>query len=141
MKINSAFRFICSNGLVFGNDLLQVRKRHIFDLNQDDVKEEVSTALFRLSTQSNQWRKWAKHRLTEPDYEKVMKNMKLGKKASEAIEERSRAEATGFDDGFPIITLWLFFNVLTWYITYKAVSLNHRVELERRLRIALAHIR
>jgi hypothetical protein len=46
-------------------------------------------------------------------------------------------EATGLDpDGFPIISVWEFYNLLTWHITYNAVSLNHRVEMESRLRAA-----
>jgi hypothetical protein len=36
-------------------------------------------------------------------------------------------EAEGFDDrGFPIITLWVLFNILTWYINHRAVSFYYR---------------
>ena len=78
--------------------------------------------------------------LTEKIYAKVMKTMKFGKKAMEIIEERPAQEAEDFaDNGFPIMNLWIFYNVLTWYITHRAVSLNHRVEMERRLRSAMRH--
>jgi len=36
------------------------------------------------------------------------------------------------------MSLWVFYNVLTWYITHRAASLNHRVEMERRLRMAVS---
>ena len=31
-------------------------------------------------------------------------------------------------------SLWQFYNVVTWYITHHAALLNHRVEMEKRLR-------
>ena len=43
------------------------------------------------------------------------------------------------DKGFTIITLWVFFNILTWYITHRAALLNHKVEMGRRLRTAIGH--
>ena len=71
-----------------------------------------------------------------------MKAMKFGKKATSEIENRAAREAEGFtDNGFPIMSLWIFFNILTWYITHRAVSLNHRVEMERRLRSTLRHFK
>lgn len=66
-----------------------------------------------------------------------MKAMKLGKAARAEIKQRMNQETKRFgDDGFPVTALCVFFNVLTWYITHRAVSLNHRVEMERRLGVA-----
>jgi len=51
-------------------------------------------------------------------------------------------ESEGFDStGVPIIAVWMFYNIITWYITHRAVSLNHRVEMERRLRSAMARVK
>ena len=137
-----AFRFVCTNGLVVGEKYLHLRKRHIYHLDKMDLKEQVSTALKRFKLQANQWKKWTDWQLTEKTYENVMKTMKFGKKAMEVIEERSAHEAEDYTDrGFPILNLWIFYNVLTWYITHRAVSLNHRVELERRLRSAIRYWR
>ena len=59
--------------------------------------------------------------------------LEFGKKAAEEIEALVVQEAEDCDDrGFPIISLWIFFNILTWYITHRATSLNQRVEMERR---------
>ena len=77
--------------------------------------------------------------MTEKVYHKVMKAMKLGQDAVSQVNQRIEAESKGrLDDGFPDISIWVFYNVLTWYITHRTVSLNHRVEMERRLRAALA---
>ena len=103
---------------------------------------KVSTALDRFFLQTEQWREWADQLLVVGVHAKVMEAMKLGKVAVKQIEYRMAKEATDFDkDGFPIMSVWVFFNVLTWYITHRAVSLNHRVDLERRLKKAIINFR
>lgn len=68
--------------------------------------------------------------------------MKFGKNATEEIWHGIEHDASGLnDENFPVMSLWAFYNVLTWYITYKAVSLNHRVEMENRLRAAMVYFR
>jgi len=130
-----AFRFICANGLVVGDKYLYVRKRHVYHFDQMDIKEQVATALKRFNLQTNHWKKWTGLKLTEKIYAAVMRTVKFGKKAVAEIESRTQQEAEGFtDNGFPMMNLWIFYNVITWYITHWAVSLNHRVEMERRLR-------
>lgn len=142
MVLLGAFRFVCENGLVVGKKFLQVRKRHVFDLVQIDLEEEVSTALKRFSLQTEEWKRWAGQRLTEKGHDQVMETMKFGKTATEEIEDRLNQEAKDFDvNDFPIISIWLFFNILTWHITHKAVSLNHKVDMEKRLRAAMVHLR
>ena len=96
----------------------------------------------RFNLQANEWKKWTDRKLREKTYDNVMKTMNFGKKAMAEIENRTEQEAEGFaDNGFPIINLWIFYNILTWYITHRAVSLNHRVEMERRLRSAMRHFK
>lgn len=68
--------------------------------------------------------------------------MKLGKNATEEIQYQINHDASGYDDdNFAVMSLWIFYNVLTWYITHQAVSLNHRVEMENRLRAAMIYFR
>ena len=137
-----AFRVVCANGLVVGEEFFHLRKRHIVALDQMHLQEEVATALQRFHLQTKQWKRWAERQMTEDTYNEVMKAMKLGKKATEEIEDRVHKEAEGVDgNAFPIMSLWVFFNILTWYITHKAVSLNHRLEMERRLRVAMGCLR
>jgi len=136
--ILGALRLVCTNGLVIGNEYFLLRKRHVAPLEALNIEEQVSTAIERFEFQSMKWKAWAQHPLTEKAYYQVMSSMQFGKKASEEIGEQIAHQAAGFDDnGIPIMSVWLFYNVLTWYITHKAVSLNHRVEMEKRLRTAI----
>jgi hypothetical protein len=51
-------------------------------------------------------------------------------------------ESAGVDEeGFPIISVWLSYRSFTWYITQRAVSLNHRVEMGQGLRKTMANFR
>ena len=137
-----AFRFVCANGLVVGDKYLYIRKRHVYQFDQMDIEEQVATALKRFNLQTNQWKRWTELRLTEKIYTNVMKTMKFWKKAVAKIESRAEREAESLaDNGFPIMNLWIFYNILTWYITHRAVSLNHRVEMERRLRSAMRYFK
>ena len=135
-----AFRLVCANGLVIGEKYLHLRKRHVYHFDEMELKEQVSSALKRFKLQTNQWKRWTNRQLTEVTYKNVMKTMKFGQKAMEVIEEQASHESKDYTDhGFPIMNLWIFYNVLTWYITHHGVSLNHRVEMERRLRLAIKH--
>ena len=133
-----AFRFVCANGLVVGKKFLYVRKRHVYGLDQIGLQEEISTALNRFDQQTSKWKEWSAKRLSRETYAQVMEGMKFGKKATEEIAQRIEQETEEYDDnGSPIMSVWIFYNILTWYITHRAVSLNHRVEMENRLRMAV----
>jgi hypothetical protein len=133
-----AFRFVCENGLVIGTKHLHLKRRHHVSILQDlDIKAEVSTALKRFEAQAETWKQWAGRPLTSGAYAKVMERMELGKGALEEIEARMRRER----EARGLLTVWIFFNILTWYITHKAVSLNHRVTMEKRLRRAMGLLR
>jgi hypothetical protein len=136
-----AFRIVCTNGLVVGEKFLHLRKRHIYELGQINVAEEIGTALKRFNQQARQWKGLTEKKLTPRAYSKVLEAMRLGIKAREEVESRIFREADGIDpDGFPILTVWGFYNVLTWHISHNSVSLNHRVEMEGRLRAAISHL-
>ena len=136
-----AFRFVCANGLVVGQKLLYLRKRHVYELGEINVQEEVSTALNRFRAQVRQWKGWTGRRLSPRVYRRVMESMKLGIKAREEVESNVFREAEGFDpDGYPILTVWGFYNVLTSHVTHNSVSLNHQVEMEGRLRTASLYL-
>ena len=136
-----ALRVVCSNGLVMGENFLHLRRRHIYELGRMNVAEEVGTLLARFNKQAERWKGWADKRLTPRTYTKVLEVMRFGVKATQTIEEKASEEASGMDpDGFPIITAWGLYNVLTWYISHNAVSLNHKVEMEARLRAAIIHL-
>lgn len=132
------FRVVCRNGLVVGKRFFQLRRRHIYDLPKMNLKEELSLALEQFIHQTAEWKKWADQPLTQKQHNDIMKAMELGKKATQEIKHRinQESERPNGGNGFPPMTVWVFFNVLCWYITYRAVSLNHREDMERRLRTA-----
>lgn len=136
------FRFVCENGLVVGKKFLHLRKRHIYELGGMNLEEEIPLALDRFDRQTKEWKRWAAHNVTPKLYKQVMTMMEFGKSAQEEIAQRIEQEAEGADkEGVPIISLWLFYNIITWYITHRAISLNHRVTMERRLRSALRSVK
>lgn len=106
-----------------------------------DFKKDVSTVLSRFDRQVETWCEWETRPLSFDTYEKVMKALGFGKKATKTIEEKVTDEVEGFlTEGYPQPTIWAFYNVITWHITHRTVSLNHRVELENRLRRAVVHL-
>ena len=136
-----AFRIVCTNGLVVGEKFLHLRKRHIYELGQINVAEEIGTALKRFNQQATEWKGWTEKKLTPKVYAKVLETMKFGIKAKVEVDNKVSNEAVGFDaDGFPVLTVWGFYNILTSHITHNSVSLNHRVEMESRLREAMSHL-
>lgn len=140
MALLGAFRVVCSNGLVVGKKFLHLRKRHFYDFKQIDLNEQVASALIRFKDQAEQWKRWSTQTLAEKSYFNIMRIMNFGSNAMEEISDRLNQEAEESQGGsFPTITLWAFFNTLTWYITHRTVSLNHQVEIERRLRRAMSY--
>ncbi|MFC1863785.1 DUF932 domain-containing protein [Thermodesulfobacteriota bacterium] len=136
-----AYRLVCSNGLTIGKTFMQLKKRHTFELEMANCKEQVSTTLDQFNSQTEQWKRWAGRKLTPNISDNVIIKMEFGEKARDEIELRIIQESKDCDDeGFPMISIWAFYNVLTWYITHRHVSLNHRVEMEKRLRGALKEL-
>jgi len=71
-----------------------------------------------------------------------MQTMDFGLEATEEIHNAVYDEAEGLQrDYFAIMSLWVFYNILTRYITHRTVSLNHRVEFERRLRKSMRYFK
>jgi hypothetical protein len=136
-----AFRVVCENGLVVSQKLLHLRRRHVYEIEQINVVEEVGTALKRFKQQAQQWKGWTEKRISPRAYSRALDFMTLGIKARKEVEKRISEEAEGFDpDGFPVLTVWGFYNILTWHISHNAVSLNHQVEMEGRLRTAYSQL-
>ena len=74
-------------------------------------------------------------RLSGKAYKDIMEGMKFGKKAMALIDDHIESEFPGNEAGrLPAMSLWQFYNVVTWYMSHHAASLNHSVELEKRLR-------
>jgi len=142
MVVLGAFRLVCTNGLVVGKKILQIKKRHVFELDDLNIEQTITFATDRFQKQSGEWRDLDNIPLEPAVYGQVMEAMQFGKQATEEIVHQISQEATGYDEhDFPLMSLWAFYNVITWYLTHRAVSLNHRVEMEKRLRFAMVYLR
>ena len=134
------FRLVCSNGLVVGKKFYQFRRRHVFSLEDVGLEADLGRSIDQFTLQAGEWREWTEVPMTMTVYDRVMGAMQLGARATEEIEERIWNE-NGYSQGnVPLVSLWAFFNVLTWYITHRVASLNRRVELGNRLRAAMGHL-
>ena len=136
-----AFRLVCANGLVIGKKFYSIRRRHVFDLAETAILNNLSSSIRQFRFQGKAWKQMTTILLTKEVYGWVMKTMKLGKNAVDVIQDEARKSVLLSDEGMPISNLWFFYNLLTWYISFHAVSLNHRVEMENRLRIAMRYLR
>ena len=137
-----ALRLVCTNGLVVGKKILHIKKRHVYELDDLNIEETITFATDLFQKQSGEWKDLDNIPLEPAVYGQVMEAMQFGKQATEEIVDQISQEATGYDEhDFPLMSLWAFYNVITWYLTHRAVSLNHRVEMEKRLRFAMVYLR
>ena len=70
-----------------------------------------------------------------------MEKMDLGERARGEIEVKMEEAHGCYEMGFPVLSKWTFFNVLTWYITHRTVSVNQRRDMEKQLGKVMAHTR
>ena len=136
-----AFRLVCANGLVIGRKFYSIRRRHVFDLAEVAMLNDLSASIRSFRSQGKEWQQLTKLPLTQKVYVKVIESMKLGKYAIEEIKNEALKSASLSEEGMPLVTLWFFYNLLTWYISFRTVSLNHRVEMENRLRASMKYFR
>jgi hypothetical protein len=140
--ILGAIRLVCTNGLVVGEKILHIRKRHVYELDNLNIDQSMATATKRFQKQTGKWKDLDQIPLNPATYKQVMKTMKFGKNAMEEIGYKIDQDTNGYNqDHFPVMSLWVFYNVITWYLTHRAASLNHRVEIEKRLRVAMVYLR
>lgn len=136
-----AFRFVCANGLVVGRKFYQFRRRHIFQLEDVGLETELGRSIRQFNRQAKEWSDWAKTAMTMKVYDKVMGSMQFGARAVEEIEDQLWGGESPAEEGAKLITLWAFYNALTWYISHRVASLNRRVELEGRLRTTTIYMK
>jgi hypothetical protein len=139
--ILGGFRVVCSNGLVIRKTYYHCKKSHVSDLADIAPLNELSTSISRFITQGKRWMQWANIPLTGKVYGAIMESMKLGTRAVSAIHQEALRMNHSFERGIPNVSLWIFYNLLTWYITHRTASLIHRVKLENGLRIAMRHFK
>jgi len=133
-----AFRWVCSNGLVVGEKVLNYKHKHTTGLNQNSLLEDLKGSMDKFAVQADIWRTWLDRMTTPNDYERVMGTLEFGKNHTEAIEREVEVSSnvTMEDVRTKTLSYWLFFNVLSQYITHKVESPVRREYFFDRMRSA-----
>jgi hypothetical protein len=136
-----AFRLVCENGLTIGELLMVAKERHMGNIEskvQSLVNNVLKDALDRYSERIQLWQQWVERITTPNDYERVMSQLDLGKRAQEEINQTVEISSnlTMEDIKLKTLSYWLFFNIICQYVTHRVASLNRRIELEARVRNA-----
>jgi len=132
-----AFRYVCANGLVISRKYYQFRKRHVFCLEDVALEADLKSSIKKFHLQAQEWSDWAEVPMTMAVYDRVMRSMQLGKNDTEEIEDKLLNGDQPFEKGPQLVTLWAFYNVLICHISHLIASLNLRVYMENRLRVAM----
>ena len=129
-----AFRLVCSNGLVIGKTMYMLKQLHYESLDLDRVRLELGDALNKFSTQTKIWEKWVSRVVKSEEYEETMGVMDFSTKDTEqVISDINKKENLTKKNQ---LTMWLFYNIITAFITHQVRSQNKRVTLEDRARRA-----
>jgi len=142
-----AYRLVCSNGMYVGRKVCFYKHKHTHGLTFEVISRRLHGALERFSNEFGIWKGWADRILQPSEYEHVMKGMTasggMGKKAVEALEDEVEA-GSGIRINDPrcrTMTMWLFFNVLTQYITHRVKSAQRQADLQLRVRDSFERFR
>jgi hypothetical protein len=103
----------------------------VFDLEEVGLETDLKSSIKKFNIQVREWKDWAEIPMTMAVYDRVMRSMHFGARAVEEIEDQIWDGDYPTADGPQPITLWAFYNVLTWHITHRAASLNHRIDMEQ----------
>jgi len=132
-----AFRLICSNGLIIGKTFMNYRRKHSFlDYDNQEVKTLLMNGMEVFSEQTQIWKSWVDKVTTPDQYERVMEGMDMSKKQVEEIEQEVEVSSNIMLEEVKqrSLSYWMFFNILSQYITHRVASQNRRVSLENRMR-------
>lgn len=128
-----AFRLVCSNGLVIGDVVMQFKRKHFNPAQQFLLTDMLQNSFESFSNQTEMWKGWVDKVLTPEQVTNNLETLAFNKKEMKELEVESEV-ATHATIMTPAITQWVFFNILTQYITHRVASVNRQVELQSRLR-------
>jgi hypothetical protein len=140
LVIFGAFRFVCSNGMVVGQQFGEYRKKHLGEFNSEELQNKLVDAIDLFEDQAGVWRQWRDVPALPSDYETMVGSLKLGKRAENQIGSLVETNSGLTLDDMKIRTLdkWSLFNLVTQFITHEVKSESSRVNLEARLKAALS---
>jgi hypothetical protein len=132
-----AFRLVCSNGLVIGKTFMNYRRKHSY-LDQDnrEIKSLLMSGMELFSEQTELWKSWVDKVTTPEQYERVMTGLDFSNRQMEEVEREVEVSSNIIleDVKRRSLSYWVFFNILSQYITHRVKSENRRVSLENHMR-------
>jgi hypothetical protein len=119
-----AFRFVCMNGIVTGEKVLDFRHKHTSGIVMADLQKSLEGSMERFHVQANEWKQWNDRITTIDDYEHVMNVMNFSDGHLESIgnEVEVSSEITLDDIKTKTLSYYLFFQILSQYITHRVKS-------------------
>jgi len=133
-----AYRLVCSNGLRVGKTFVHYRHRHTRGLDPQRIQKILVEGMEKYSYQVDLWRSWVS-RVTQPqDYERVMEGMGFRKGEADQIhKEVERSSDITLDDiKARTLSYWIFYNIVTQYITHRVTDMVRRADLMSRVQRA-----
>lgn len=130
-----ALRLACLNGMVTNETIFRITKKHLGEsMDYERIAQFMMSGLNDFSKLVDQWKSW-NHTNTSPEvYERIINGMELGKKEQETIGNEVEIASAVILEEIKLKTLsyWLFFNVVTQFITHKVQSELRKRVLQQR---------
>jgi hypothetical protein len=138
--------------MIVGEKFAYIRKRHMPDLDLDDVNAALNTGIAALMEQTLIWEEWNDMPLEMDTYHRVMKALGLNKKETALLmEEHEQETRWSMDRWISLLDMpgekyeqeakglnkYTFFNILTQFITHRIKSESRKVQLEEKVRRVL----
>ncbi len=125
-----AFRLVCTNGLMVGERVLQIKRKHTGNFNEMYIKQELLKGMEAFSEQKKIWETWVDKQITLTAAQKKIEEMDLNKKELEQVNKTIEVSSgMKMKHGRPYVNYWLFANLLYQIITHNVKSENRRREL------------
>jgi len=132
--IFSAMRLICTNGLRGRKQESCIIKKHTKSLNTFYIQESLKKGLEDFSEQNKIWSSWVDQQIELSKAQRYISNMTFNKtETKELIKQTEVSSGLNIKDTVAYVNLWLFYNIITQYLTHNIKSENRRRFLYQKL--------
>lgn len=130
-----AFRLVCTNGLIIGERVLQVNKKHTKNFNVFYILDTLKKGMENFSNQKKIWDTWYDKQISLAEAQKKIEEIEFGKKEQEAINKEVEISSglMLMARGQQFVNLWQFYCLLTQIVTHFVQSEMRRRELSFRV--------
>jgi len=141
-----AFRLVCTNGLTIGETYGRFKKRHIKSLSLDEVDGILESGFDKLDKVAIEWKDWRKEKMEPKAVEDAVKQLALTtKEEALLLEEEEVSTQISVEDWllfqelqmrkemWGVMTKWVFYNILTQFITHQINTEKRRMQLQSKV--------